>query len=312
MQIPRMAKCRAVAIVVGLIFLCALPLWPQLTLPENGEALPTFDVATVKPAAADARGMRIMWMPDGYRMENVSLSLMIRNAYGARSDAQVIGGPEALLNKSYDVLAKMDANDVAKLKAMPRDDQGRRMALMVQAMLRDRFQLKMHVESRELPVYARVVAKGGPKLQPAAPPPPPATNAEPAPEAKPPSFSDPLPRHAPQGGTMMRISSDKAEMTVSAGTMKQLAAMLSGQGEAEGRIIIDKTGLTGKYDFYLTWTPPSMTMGADAKGADPAHPDSDAPGLVTALQEQLGLKLEPQKAPVQVVVIDHLEPPSAN
>src|ERR1700722_11669240 len=176
MQIPRMAKCRAVAIVVGLILLCALPLWPQLTLPENGETLPTFDVATVKPAAADARGMRIQWTPDGFRMENVDLGLLIRNAYGARSDAQVIGGPEALLNKNFDALAKMDANDAAQLKALPREDAQRRRALMMQALLRDRFQLKMHVESRELPVYALVVAKGGPKLQLAAPPPPPSTD----------------------------------------------------------------------------------------------------------------------------------------
>jgi uncharacterized protein (TIGR03435 family) len=311
MWLLMMPGCRLVAGLAALGLFCVVPIRAQLTLPKEGETLPSFEVATVKPAAADARGMRIQWMPGGYRMENVQLSLIIRNAFGAHSDAQLVGGPQALLDKHFDVQAKMDANDAAQLKAMSRDDRERRMDLMVQALLRDRFQLKMHVEMRESPVYALVLARGGPKLQPAAPSAP-APAPEPDAGAQPPALPDQLAHRPPQGTSMMRASSTKVEMSVSGGTMEQLASMLTGQGDTGGRVIIDRTGLSGKYDWYLTWTPAEMGMRTEPTGADGTPPDSDAPGLFTALQEQLGLRLESQKGPVQVVVIDHLEPPSPN
>jgi len=309
MMLPR---CRVVPGLAGLSLLCLLPLRAQqLTLPQNGEALPTFEVDTIKPAAPDAPGSRVQWTPDGYRMDNVPLSLIIRDAFDARSDAQLIGGPQALLDRHFDLQAKMDAKDAAQMKALSRDDGQRRMDLMMQALLRDRFQLKMHVETRVLPVYALVVAKGGPKLQPTAPAAPaPATDPDAGPPP-PPGMSGPMPRHLPPGSSMMRISSNRAEASVSGGTMQQLASMLTGQEEIGSRLIVDKTGLTGKYDWYLAWTPASARVGTEPKGADGSS-DSDAPGLLTALQEQLGLRLEAQKAPVQVIVIDHLEPPSPN
>jgi uncharacterized protein (TIGR03435 family) len=311
MQLLMMARYRVVAGLAVLGLFCVVPMRGQLTLPREGETLRSFEVATIKPAAPDAHMMRIQWMPGGYRMENVQLSLIIRNAFGAHSDAQLVGGPQALLDKHFDVQAKMDANDAAQLKAMSRDDRGRRMDLMMQALLRDRFQLKMHVEMRELPVYALVLAKGGPKLQPAAPSAP-APAPEPDAGAQPPALPDQLPHRPPQGTSMMRATSTKVEMSVSGGAMEQLAAMLTGQGDTGGRVIIDRTGLTGKYDWNLTWTPPQTGMETGPKGADGTPPDSDAPGLFTALQEQLGLRREAQKGPVQVVVIDHLEPPSPN
>jgi uncharacterized protein (TIGR03435 family) len=169
----------------------------------------------------------------------------------------------------------------------------------------------MHVETRDLPVFALLVAKGGPKLQTAAPPAP-GTAPEQAATAQPPGLPDQLPQRPPKGTSMMRVTSTKAEMTVSGGTMEQLASMLSGQEETEEHVVIDKTGLTGKYDWYLTWTPADAQMGAQQKGADGSPSGPDAPGLFTALQEQLGLRLEAQKGPVQVVVIDQLEAPSPN
>ena len=303
--------------VLGLLSL--LPIHAQLTLPRDGETLPTFEVATIKPTPAGTRMMRIQWMPDGYRVENVTLRQIIRNAYGANSDAQLVGGPQALLDQSFDVEARMDPAEAARLKTLSRDDKQREMALMMQSLLRDRFQLKMHVETRELPTYDLVVAKGGPKLQatapvaPAAPAPPPPPGADPsAPPAPPtpPDLSTPLPHKPTHGMTMMRATSTGVEMSVSAGTMDELAQMLTPQEEVGGRLIVDKTGLAGKYDYYLDWTPAAAEMAP--KGADGTPSASDAPGLFTALQEQLGLKLEPSKGPVQIVVIDHLEPPSPN
>lgn len=311
MRLLMMSGCRVVAGLAVLGLSCVMPVRAQLILPKDGETLPSYEVATVKPAAADAHMMRIQLMPDGCRMENVQLSLIIRNAYGAQSDAQLLGGPEALLDKHFDLQAKMDADDAARLKAMSRDDRQRRMDLMMQALLRDRFQLKMHVEMRELPVYALVVAKGGSKLQPAAPAPP-SPAPEPGAGAQQSGFPDHLPDRPPPGASFMRMSSTTAEMHTSGGTMEQLAAMLMGMGQTVDRVILDKTGLTGKYDWVLKWTPAEAGMGLGPKGANGSAPDPDAPGLFTALQEQLGLRLEAQKGPVQVIVIDHLEPPSPN
>lgn len=285
--------------------------WPaavraQLVLPKDGEKLPSFEVATIKPAT-DPRGSRWQWMPDGCRMDNVPLSWIIGNAYGAASDEQLVGGPGALLDRHFDVQAKMDEEDAAQLKGLSREESRRRMDLMMQALLRDRFQLKMHVETREMTVYALVVAKGGPKLE--------AAQAGPAPAPEdggrlPDQLPSHLPHRAPPGSTMMQMSATRAEMSVSGGTMKQLAEMLTGQEETEGRVVIDKTGLTGKYDWYLEWTPAGAAMGM--KGDDGRPAEADAPGLFTALEEELGLRLESGKGPVQVVVIDHVEAPSAN
>jgi uncharacterized protein (TIGR03435 family) len=309
MRLLTMIRCQGVVGLALFGVFCATPIRAQLILPKDGETTPSFEVATVKPAAADARGMRMQRLPDGFRMVNVELSVIVRNAYGAHSDAQLVGGPEALLDQRFDVEGKMDADTAAQLKAMSRDDQQRRNALMMQALLRDRFQLKMHVEMRELPVYALLVAKGGSKLQPSAPAP---SSPSPAPEAgRPlPDLPDQLPQRPPPGASYMRVNSTKAEMSVSGGTMEQLAGMLTGQDETGDRVIIDKTGLAGKYDWHLEWA--REETGTESKSADGSPSDSDAPGLFTALQQQLGLRLEAQKGPVQVIVVDHLEAPSPN
>jgi uncharacterized protein (TIGR03435 family) len=108
-----------------------------------------------------------------------------------------------------------------------------------------------------------------------------------------------------KGMMMIRMSSDKVEMTANGTTLDALANMLTGQPDAGGRVIVDKTGLTGKYDINLKWTPTELqgkTTGTD----------DNAPDLFTALQEQLGLKLEPSKGPVDTLVIDHVEMPTEN
>lgn len=305
MQLLRVSIRGMVAGLALSSFFCVVPMQAQLTLPKDGEKLPSFEVATIKPAAPSARETESNWVPQPL-MENVPLSQIIRDAYDAHSDAQLIGGPQALLDQRFDLRTKIDAEDIAKLKVMSPKDGSRRVRLMLQALLRDRFQLKMHVETRELPVYALVVAKGGPKLKLTA------TDSAPAPQthaaAQPPSSPGHPPHRPPKGmHWMMGSGPNGTHMAVSGGTMKELAAALTGQEATEGRLVIDRTGLTGKYDWYLAWTPPRAQM--ESNGSSPV---SDAPGLFTALRQQLGLKLESQKGPVQVVVIDHLEPPSPN
>jgi uncharacterized protein (TIGR03435 family) len=255
--------------------------------------------------------MRMQWGGDSCRIENFQLRTIIRQAYGALSDDQIVGGPDALMDGHFDINAKADANDAAQMKNLSRDDRTRESRLMLQSLLAERFHLKVHIETKELPVYALVIAKGGAKLTASAPPPatPPDEGAPPPKAAVAP---DQLPKTAPRGMSMIRMSSTKIEASASEGTMEQLASMLTNQPDAGGRVVIDKTGLTGKYDWSLAWAP-SMGMGGPMKGADNGTgSDADAPGLFTALEEQLGLKLEPQKGPVQVVVVDHVEAPSAN
>lgn len=285
-----------------------LPMQAQLIFPKSGETLPTFEVATIKPGIPHAP-TQTYWLFKGPLMDNVPLSEIIRDAYDAHSSAQLIGGPQALLEQRFDLRTKIDPADVAKLKNMSPNDRSRRMRLMLQALLRDRFDLKMHVEKRELPVYALVVAKGGPKLQPTAP-----ADSTPAPQthaaAQTPS-SPGNPPQPPQGmHWLMQSGANGSHMDVSGGTMEELAAALTGQEATEGRLVIDRTGLTGKYDWHLEWTPAGAQMESNGMGGSSPH--SDAPALFTALREQLGLRLESQKGPVQVVVIDHLEPPTPN
>lgn len=315
MRLLRMPVFRMLAGLAVSALLYVVPMRAQLTLPKDGEPLPSFEVATIKPAKTGTNNSMSQWMPDGERDDNISLSRIIRNAYGANCDGQLVGGPQALLNQHFDLMTKIDPEDVAKFKTLSRKDRQRQMALMMQALLRDRFHLKMHVEMRVLPEYALMVAKGGPKLQaaaaaPAAPAPAPDSDA-PAPPP-PPDLSSKMPHRVPPGSMMERMTGTSAEMSVGGGTMEQLADMLTGQEAAGGCLVVDKTGLTGKYDWYLKWTPLEAEMAANSKADDGSAPGSDAPGLLTALQEQLGLKLEPSKGPVQIVVIDHLEPPSPN
>ena len=145
---------------------------------------------------------------------------------------------------------------------------------MLQSLLADRFQLKFHRETKERPVYALVAAKNGPKLK------------ESAPDKE---FSTSV------GGNRT------VQLTMSKATMEQFAVQLSNSGL--DRPVLDKTRLAGHYDITLNWIP---------EYAGPAAPDSNGVNVFSAVQEQLGLRLEPQKAPVEILVIDHAEKPSEN
>ncbi len=142
---------------------------------------------------------------------------------------------------------------------------------MVQALLVDRCHLQAHHETRDQPIYALSIAKNGPKLTPAKP------NDDPK---------------------AMFVMSGSGKITGSQAVLSQLVTQLT---QALGRTVENRTGLTGKYDFTLTWTPEDQSSDSTA-----------GTSLFTALQEQLGLKLSPAKAPVPVLVVDHLERPSQN
>ncbi len=201
------------------------------------------------------------------------LKSLIYSAYGIIMDSQVKGLPEWTESEPYDIQARVDADTAAAWQKMMRKEREKQEQPMMQALLADRCQFKAHQETLELPVYDLVIAKGGLKMK------------------------ESLPNEAGSE----RLSTDGA-VAVHAMPVSTLEYAFSG---SLGRMIVDKTGLGDKkFDFELKWTPD------DRLGANTA-PD-EAPSLFTALEEQLGLKLVPGKGPVDVLVIDHMERPSAN
>ena len=205
------------------------------------------------------------------------------SAYGLPGN-RIIDGPKWLDTTRFDIDAKMDDSVADHLRTLAHGPRRLETQAMFQQLLADRFKLAVHWETRELPVYTLTVAKKGPKLQPT--------------------------KEATEGsGTSSHNNGLGSEFTAKGVTLPELAGALTQELSRElGRDIIDKTEIKGRYDLTLKWTTPDA-------GAAPDNPASSAdsgPSIFTALQEQLGLKLEPAKAPVQVLVIDHAEMPSEN
>ena len=254
----------------------------------------TFDVASVRAnKSGDGNGM-LRQLPGG-RMTatNMPLRPMITFAYSL-AGYQLVGGPGWLNTDRYDVVAKMDGNPTSAF--VPGSTAANPMQVALQKLLEDRFKLKIHRETRELDIYALVMLKPGtpgPGLTPTkqdcaaaaaaaqrgAPPPPPGSNA---------------PFCGIQGGP--------GRLKFGGLPASAFAQAFSGPS---GRMVVDRTGLTGGWDFELNYAPDQR---GQAPGANAAT-DSDLPGFFTAIQEQLGLKLESTKGPVDVVVIDGIERP---
>jgi len=243
----------------------------------------------------------MMFTADGISIHGVPMKMLIRESFGVEDD-RILGEPNWVKNR-YDLEAKVDAEDAPKLKNLKIDQ---RRAMML-PLLQDRFNLKYHRETRELPIYALVVTKGGVKMKPGAPDDPPKSDSAPKPD-------EPTVKEKPRmGHSLMMNGRGHIESTGTTTTM--LVHILSSQ---LGRTVEDKTGLNGNYDYTLQWTPDDAGMpmgggGADAPpGKGDSSPDAGGPSLFTALEEQLGLKLEATKSTVEVIVIDHIDLPSEN
>jgi uncharacterized protein (TIGR03435 family) len=245
---------------------------------SGGDAgLPTFDVVSIKRNnSGGAPAMIISPLEsDQIIVKNASPHLILGEAYGIRLHDQIIGLPGWADSETYDIVAKVAESDLAafrKLLPMQRSP-------MLQSVLVNRFHLASHFETRTLPAYALVTSKSGPKLK----------------EVE--SGTLPDGRKDPGG-----IDMSRNQITATGASMLPLVHVLQMQ---LGRPVVDRTGLTGNYDFKLTWTP---DPGATAAPAD----TESGPSLFTAIQEQLGLRLEPVRAPVQILVVDHIERPSEN
>ncbi|HET9194197.1 MAG TPA: TIGR03435 family protein, partial [Vicinamibacterales bacterium] len=243
----------------------------------------TFEVASVKPNKSAETGGFIQRRPGGnFSVGNQTLQTLILFAHGIQV-FQLVGAPDWIITERFDVVAKAAAD-------IPPTPFGQISpeALMLRSLLEDRFRLSVHRETRDLPIYALVVARAdgrlGPRLR------------RPA--------SDFCARRfdaaakgvdmPPPPGTVCGIRGGSNELTAGAFPMNEFVRFLAAR---TGRPVVDRTGLTGGWDFDLKWSPPNEP-----------NPDPDRPSVFTALQEQLGLRLDAITGPVDVLVIDRLEP----
>jgi uncharacterized protein (TIGR03435 family) len=253
----------------------------------QNEPRPAFQAASVKPNTDNPPNRMIHPLPGGrLTARNANLLMLLVNAYGVQR-YQVIGGPAWLETDGFDIEAKPEGEaSVAQV------------ALMLQSLLADRFKLALHRDTHQLPVYDLAAAKSN--FNPPVPKEGGCASLD--------SASPPTPGSIPCGMVRIGFSGimDGASV-IMANFVKSLAGVL-------GSPVIDRTGFTAAFDIHLKFTPDTSTQGlpGGALGATPPEPDPTRPNIFDALQEQLGLKLTSSKGPVEVLVIDHVERPTAN
>ena len=253
--------------------------------------LPEFEVASVKINKSGLSGkVNLQTLPGGrFTAENVTLRQLIRNAYMLQ-DAQVSGGPKWIDDDRFDIVAKAGGDDLGDPFLATQRGQPSRGQLMLRALLADRFMLLYHNEAREMSTYSLVAARRdgtlGPSLKRSA-----------------------LDCSTPRSGCGLRLM--PGNMTGGGASMSQLANSLAA---FVGRQVFDRTELAGDFDFTLMWTPDQIPPGLEQKAAAMKLPpiDPNGPSIFTALQEQLGLKLDAVKGPVVVLVVDRAEHPKEN
>jgi uncharacterized protein (TIGR03435 family) len=267
-QLPPILHRTALGILaVGL--LVASHAIAQASPPISVSVQPSLEVATIKPSRPDDRGRKLHPSADRIAIENFTLKELIAYAYNLKDNSQVLGGPDWLDKAHFDLAGVAGEAEIAKLRSMSADDRRKEWGMILQPLLADRFRLKVSLGERTMPVYVLIVAKSGPKL----------TSAAASDKGQSTSWGD-------------------QRMTWTATSMDNLAYYLT---RVEGRVVLDRTGLVGLYDFTLNWSwgedPSSQAYGAD---------------LLTALREQLGLELKPAKAPVDVVIVQSASEPSVD
>jgi uncharacterized protein (TIGR03435 family) len=267
---------RLVLAILAVTAPCALAqMAPPSTPVPNCIAPPTaFDTASVRPSQLDSRSSHSRGTADSISSSG-SVFLILQNAYDLR-DFQVIGGPEWVRTATWDIIAKVD-EPTPNYTSLPNAARGAIQRQRIQAVLAQRFNLKCHFEVKELPVYNLIVSKGGSKLT-----------------------TTPADSRA-KGSLDAEVKGHDNVVRGQGVELDTLARMLF-YSAGRSRMVIDKTGLAGLYDFTLSYATDSDADSSEASG----------PSIFTALEEQLGFKLEPSKGPVPVLVIDSIDRPSEN
>jgi bla regulator protein blaR1 len=274
---------------VELVWICAV--YGSPTAPSS-QAETTFDVASVKPNAGGGGRGSLGSLPGGrFHAQNQTVRSLIQMAYHVQ-DFQISAGPGWINSERYDVEAKAEGNP-------PRQQI---MGPMLQALLGDRFKLKLHRETKELPIYVLVAAKGGLQLKPA-------------------KLAGNCAAHY-EKESCAEIRRGPYSVDTAAIGMEEFTGILS---LVLGRVVIDQTGFKGLFDAHLEFTPEEVALaglgappGEDAmpKGGSRGGRSEDAapyrPSISRALQEQLGLRLESTKGPVEILVVDRVDRPTVN
>jgi uncharacterized protein (TIGR03435 family) len=318
---------RGLAATVALLALCAITLnagaarQPDTSAPQGSSAQssaalqpeehagilhasgarPSFEVATIRPSApgAELRLRGITMQPDSFRARGSSIKDVIEFAYAIPSDNALSGGPSWIRTEQFDIMARPDPAEASVLSKLSDADLRVQMQLMAQSLLEERFHLKVIFATKDLPMFVLEVAKGGFKCTNAAPDaalasmgsPRYSAIGPPPPPPPPPGYVPPAPGHEPWREQPMHWIPHGWPFSL-------IVASIARQPELDGRMVVDKTRLDGIYNCDLTWS----------------HEGTDVPGpsFFTSLQEQMGLKLQPEHGPVETIVIDHIDRPSEN
>ena len=268
--------------IVGAVALAAANGPEKPTAQETGP-LPSFEVASIR-VDQSAQGFNSHLDASRFVMERWRVRDLIQYAYDLK-DPQLLGGPKWIDSERYDIVAKVEDSEAAKERGISQEQHIARTRLRVRDLLANRFGLRVHHSTQDIAVLALVVAKNGPKIS----------------EAGASSGS----AGSPERQISMAMKEKQWVLTVKNASLHYLILALSGQPEIAGHILVDKTGLAGNYEFTLKWEPQNLATGS-------ADPDSSSGSLYSALQEQLGLRLESRKEPVDIVVIDNVDRPSQN
>ncbi len=238
----------------------------------------TFDVTSVKSNTSGEQGGSSSARPGLYRGVNVTLRRVIGLAY--RPVQEITGGPAWIDSERFDIEGRVDGTPTQP-----------EMLEMLRSLLADRFKLVVHKEVRQMPAFALVVARADGRLGPQL------RRTEPC--LAPPPRPDTRPSAGPRCGG---FSVGNGSLTGTGVTTTQLAAELP--SATEGRYVVDRTGLGGAFDVSVTWNANALTPTGE--------PANTAPSVFAAIQEQLGLRLEPTTAPIDVIVIDRVDRPAAD
>jgi len=275
-----------VAVIVGPVvfgLLHATQIRAQASAQNVPAVAPAFETVSIQPnktgepmAGFNVKGRPmsgVLMKPDRFMATNFTLHGLIHVAYGV-PESQIMGGPDWLDSEKYDLDAKINATAIERLSKLSQEEAGIERGRMVQALLAERFKLQLHRESRQVPGYELVIAKNGPRLQQANPG-----------DTYPNGLKDPQGRPIPRG----ILETGPCKLVGQGVPITALAVDLS---ERLGRNVVDETGLKGNYDFTLDCHTAFMERGES---------------LITVLPEQLGLELNAQTVPTEVLVIDHVE-----
>jgi uncharacterized protein (TIGR03435 family) len=234
----------------------------------DGIPSPEYTVATVKESTDDTF-WKFAGTPDGMEAHGLTLKYLIEEAYGIYDDTRILGGPEWLGRKRFDIRAKVSDPPAREFTANER-------RAMLQRLLKQRFDVILHTEERETSVYLLAEAKNGAHLTP--------------------SMHHSIPETSSNVRCLVKGNTRPGQMSATDCTLTELANILQ---PSLGRPILDRTNLSGTYDFELHWNPDELK-------------DSDEPTIWAAMKEQLGLQLLPGKAPLPALVLDHADLPSEN